>query len=57
MLRKTENLKRDLKEVIMNTKFNRQGLIAKFYEYFIEDKQFYYISEYFQVNFTLKNSF
>jgi hypothetical protein len=49
MLRKTENLKRDLKDIIMNTKFNRQGLIAKFYEYFIVDKNFYYISEYFKV--------
>ena len=55
MLRKTENLKRDLKEAIMNTKFNRQGLIAKFYEYFIEDKNFYYISEYFQVDYPEKN--
>ena len=49
MLRKTENLKTDLKDIIMNTKFNRQGLIAKFYEYFTEAKNFYYISEYFQV--------
>jgi hypothetical protein len=49
MLRKTENLKRDLKDMIMNTKFNRQGLINKFYEYFIVDKNFYFITEYFQV--------
>ena len=44
------NLKRDLKDIIMNTKFNRQGLINKFYEYYIFEKNFYFISEYFQVN-------
>lgn len=48
ILKKTDHLKRDLKDLIMNTKFNRQGIINKFYEYFISNKNFYIITEYFE---------